>query len=151
MRTASTVRQAAAIAAFTGLLAIGRCGNGNMVTSPAPAMSAPTPPMVSTPTPVAGSNSTYLYGQVVDAATGEALADVLVSALQIGGGYHSSQTAADGTYRIDNLVPLLETSLRAGKMGYLDSKNKFRPQGALRLDLAITKFRRTPGGTEYAD
>lgn len=136
-------------AGLAGLFLLGRCGDGNMVSSPRrPPGQAPTPLPV--PTAV-GSSAASLYGRVVDNATGEPLEDVNVTLLQSGGGYHSSRTGADGTYRIDDLVPLLPTSLRASKVGYLNSTNTFRPQGALHYDIAITKYRTTPGKTEYAD
>ena len=71
MALATRTRQAFTIAVvLICLFAFDRCGNGNMMTNPLPTM---TPMAAATPTPVqtpAGSSATYVYGHVVDAATG---------------------------------------------------------------------------------
>ena len=120
-----------------------------MVTAPMPTM---TPISAFTPTPASGSNATYLYGHVVDSLTGAALADAKVVTLQKGGqNPRTFRTGADGAYKIDNLIPDIETSLFATKAGYVARGNTLRPRGAVLFDIAVTKYRSTPGKTEYAD
>jgi hypothetical protein len=154
MRTKTFARRSAVLAVLlAGLLALGRCGNGNMVTNPMPTM---TPMPASTPTPAptpAGSSATYLYGHVVDSLTGAVLDGAKVVILQKVGGQspRTFLTGADGAYKIDGLIPDIETSLFATKAGYVARGNTFRPRGAVLYDIAVTKYRSTPGKTEYAD
>ena len=115
-----------------------------------------TPMAASTPTPAptpSGSSATYLYGHVVDALTGAVLADAKVVIVQKVGGQspRTFLTGADGAYKIDDLIPDVETSLFATKSGYVARGNTFRPRGAVLYDIAVTKYRSTPGKTEYAD